>query len=115
MATLVLPYPPSANRLWTFTARGARLTEAAKAYKTECGLVARTQATADMPFLGAVRLTMRFYRPRKAGDLDNMQKGLLDALNGICWHDDRQIVELHAYRHDDKRNPRVEVEITEVD
>ena len=28
-------------------------------------------------------------------DLDNLAKSVLDALNGIAWHDDAQIVELH--------------------
>lgn len=28
-------------------------------------------------------------------DLDNLVKAILDALNGIAWHDDAQIVELH--------------------
>lgn len=31
--------------------------------------------------------------------------------NGIAYSDDGQIVELHAYRFDDKNNPRMEVEI----
>ena len=29
-------------------------------------------------------------------DLDNLTKAILDALNDLAWHDDAQIVELHA-------------------
>jgi Holliday junction resolvase RusA-like endonuclease len=53
------------------------------------------------------------YRPRKAGDLSNRIKVLEDALNGIAWIDDKQIVEIHARREDDASNPRVEVRIEE--
>ena len=32
------------------------------------------------------------------GDLDNLSKGILDALNGIAYVDDKQVVELHLSR-----------------
>ena len=32
---------------------------------------------------------------------------MLDALNGIVYLDDSQVVEIHAFREDDKENPRV--------
>ena len=56
-------------------------------------------------------MDLRGLRPQRSGDLDNRLKCLLDSLNGIAWSDDGQIVEIHAYRHDDKKNPRVEIEI----
>ena len=28
-------------------------------------------------------------------DLDNLSKAVLDGLNGICWEDDRQVIDLH--------------------
>ena len=33
-------------------------------------------------------------RPTKKPDLDNIAKSICDALNGIAYHDDKQIVEL---------------------
>ena len=36
-------------------------------------------------------------------------KVLLDSLTGVIWEDDSQIVEIHAYRYEDKNNPRVEI------
>lgn len=60
---------------------------------------------------GDVVVTLHLYRPRRAGDLDNRIKVTLDALRGHAYADDDQVVELHAYRHDDKANPRVEVEV----
>ena len=66
------------------------------------GLVARQHAPAR-PMTGALRCTMRFWfrRPkRRAGyptsrpDAENLPKGLLDAVNGVLWEDDSQIIKL---------------------
>jgi len=46
-------------------------------------------------------------------DTDNVCKAILDALNDIAYDDDRQIVELHAYKlYSDM--PRAEVELEEL-
>lgn len=37
-----------------------------------------------------------FERPTKKPDLDNIVKSVTDALNGICYVDDCQIVNIHA-------------------
>lgn len=111
---LILPYPPSANRNSRIGNNRAYTPANVTAYKLECGWCAQAQVTAGMPFAGAVSLTLRFYRPRRSGDLDNRIKIVQDALNGIAWVDDKQICELHVYRFEDKRNPRVEAEISEV-
>lgn len=52
-------------------------------------------------------------RPFKKPDIDNYIKGTLDGLNGIFWHDDGQIVELHASKFYSK-TPRIEMTITEL-
>ena len=56
---------------------------------------------------GPVALNLTVFRPRKSGDLDNYLKIMLDALQGFLYDNDSQIVEIHAYRQDDKDNPRV--------
>jgi Holliday junction resolvase RusA-like endonuclease len=61
-----------------------------------------------------VALSVTLYRPRKSGDADNALKALLDALNGLLWVDDSQIVEIHLWRRDDKARPRVELLLEEV-
>jgi Holliday junction resolvase RusA-like endonuclease len=66
------------------------------------------------PIKGDVAITFRAYRPRRIGDLDNLQKIVYDALKGSCFDDDKQIVETHNYRYDDKANPRLEIEIKEI-
>ena len=53
-------------------------------------------------------------RPATKGDADNYAKGILDSLNGLFWHDDGQIVDLHIGKYYSD-NPRIEMEIKEVD
>jgi crossover junction endodeoxyribonuclease RusA len=117
---LTLPYPPSSNRYWRYVGGHPTLSADAKAYRTACGWAAKQQISLDVLWpevefiAGPMAVTLHFYRPQKTGDLDNRIKQCLDALNGVIWTDDSLIVEIHAYRHDDKANPRVEVEITEI-
>ena len=104
-----LPYPTSVNRLWTIAKNARRIvpTKGARYYKQEVGwLLAETD-----PLSGMVMLTIRVYRPRKAGDLDNVLKVALDACEGYMYVNDKQIEEIHAYRFDDKHNPRIEIEV----
>lgn len=56
----------------------------------------------------------RRFKPtaRNYGDADNHAKAILDALNGICFADDAQVVKLVVSKHTDKVTPRVEVELT---
>lgn len=106
---VTLPYPPSANRYWrTFRGR-AVLSAEAKVYKKH--VAALLAAAGHKPVSGPVAYTAHIYRPLRSGDLDNRLKVLGDALTGFAWLDDKQVVEIHAYRHDDKANPRVEVEV----
>ena len=64
---------------------------------------------------GQVKLSVSFYRESAhACDLDNLAKTVCDALNGIAWKDDRQIVWLAALKAIDRSNPRTEIEIEEV-
>lgn len=107
---LTVPYPPSANRYWRMARNRLYPSAEAKAYKEEV----RLTNLRCKPLEGKVKLTAKVYRPRKAGDLMNREKVLCDALQGVAYLDDNQIWEAHFFMFDDKANPRVEVEITEV-
>ena len=78
----------------------------ARAYCKVVAILARGIRPTAKP----VALTLRWYRGRRSGDLSNRIKICEDSLQGIVYVNDNQIVELHAYRHDDKANPRLEVE-----
>lgn len=53
------------------------------------------------PMSGKFEVTLTFYRKSKRkADLDNLSKAVLDALNGIIWHDDDQVVALHLFKRE---------------
>lgn len=110
---LILPLPPSANRYYR-NVRGVMVKSAeARAYRIAVG---RAMLEKEVEILsGALSVTLRVFRARKSGDLDNRIKIALDSLNGVCWHDDKQVEEIHAYRFDDAFNPRLEISVLILD
>jgi crossover junction endodeoxyribonuclease RusA len=107
MNVLTLPYPPSTNNLYA-TVRGRRvLSREGRQYKERAAILA--VAHGMKPVDGEVVVTLKVYRPRRAGDLDNTLKIILDSLKGIAWADDAQVVGIDARRYEDKHNPRVVV------
>lgn len=108
---LVLPLPPSANRMYrAVRGRGVILSAEGRQYKEVCALAAVAQIGTD-PMEGNLVLHADFHMSR--GDLDNRLKALGDALQGSAYFNDSQIVEIHAKRHHTKAMHRVEVTITE--
>lgn len=124
---LTLPFPPSLNAMYRSGLKGAcakcrkeaipftYLSDAAESYRT---MVMGHLERLGRPLIlkpADIALTANFYRPRAAGDLDNYFKGLLDCLTGHAgYEDDSQISELHAYRHESKERPRVELIIADI-
>lgn len=108
---VTLPEPPSINHYWRvargimhLSKDGRRWKNAAHKMASEAGLV---------PLEGPVAVSITWYRRRRSGDLDNRIKVVLDVLKGLAYLDDKQVVELHAWRYDDKADPRVDVLVTE--
>lgn len=86
------------------------------------------------PFKKPIKITAKFYRqlPKKTSqknrelaelgqylpttkpDVDNYFKGLSDALNGLVFEDDNQLVEVHAHKFY-SNNPRIELEVEEIE
>ncbi len=107
-----IPYPPSLNVYWRNFRGRMVLSSEAKQYKRKV----RDLFESDERLIPTAANKKRFvglkidvYRPRKSGDLDNTLKAILDSLNENLYEDDRQVIEIHAARHDDKDNPRVEI------
>ena len=73
-----------------------------------------TQYT-SVPIQTPVRVKMSLLMgTKRRADIDNFNKLVFDALSGIVYEDDSQIIELHIIKGYDKENPRVELEITPV-
>lgn len=103
MTPLALPYPVSANRYWrTFRNRTVRSTEA-NAYRRsvlEAAVAAGVQPILSRGVCVSLVLRPKLTRRGEASkvrlDLDNCIKVALDALIGIAYEDDSQVVKLAA-------------------
>ncbi len=68
---LILPYPPSVNNLYA-TYRGRRIISAkGRKFKSDVAALARKQSAKLLS--GNLSVTFRVYRPRRIGDLDNLE------------------------------------------
>lgn len=54
-------------------------------------------------------------QPGQEADADNCQKLIGDALNGVVWLDDTQVVEWHVWMERDASRPRTELRIFRLD
>ena len=57
-----------------------------------------------------VWITLYFGTKRRA-DWDNFHKLSMDALTGIVWNDDSQIIHAHVEKAYSKEHPRIEIEV----
>lgn len=106
MTPLELPYPISVNRYWrNFRGRSVVSAEARK-YKADVAVLAR-QAGLQGVLLGPVVLVAVLHpkKPQRAGkgparciDLDNAMKVAIDALQGVAYVNDSQLVGISIRR-----------------
>jgi crossover junction endodeoxyribonuclease RusA len=90
-----LPFPPSANVYWR-TFRGMTVvSKEARQYKEFVAALLHNV----LPLAGALSLVIEYHFPTEAGDLSNRIKVLEDALNGIAYEDDKQVIGLTASKH----------------
>lgn len=96
---LELPEPPSANRWWRRHGSVMHLSREAKQYKAD--VATRGQLAAPAFSEGPVSVVIVWRRDRKAGDLDKRLGVLLDALQGVVYANDSQVVQIWARRCDE--------------
>lgn len=124
--SIVLPLPPSTNKLWNDVAYychkterwRARRTSTAEAisYKKNIAVLAASQMRqlgVLRPLTGNLSVSLRFYMGR--GDADNRVKVLWDGLNGVLWQDDKQISHYEVWRNYELKQPRVIVSVRKLE
>lgn len=96
---LRLPWPPSLNHYWRRSRQGGmHISAEGKAYKRQVGIYAASEGV-RVPMTGRLAVEIHAYPPdRRARDLDNLQKALLDALEGSVYANDSQIDDLRILR-----------------
>jgi crossover junction endodeoxyribonuclease RusA len=114
MYKLTLPYPPSLNHAHYNVKGGGRvLTAKARTFYANAAVIARSAGVERIE--GDVVVTLYVYRAATNEDAENRAKFTLDALQGIAYDNDKQIVEIHIYRKDaeqpKRKNARVEIEV----
>ncbi len=119
---LILPYPVSANRYWRIWRNRAVRSAEAAAYRETVRRIA--QGAGAMPSEGAVAVYVRLIpKANKDGganktviDLDNALKVTLDALQGVAYHNDRQVRRIAAdYADEPVAGGGLAVEVGELD
>ncbi len=82
MIELQLPFPTSANYLWSRTATGMRKSDAYKAWLCDAGWEAKWQRPGKIA--GPYKLTIHAVRPdNRRRDLGNLEKAVSDLLQSL--------------------------------
>ena len=86
-------------------------------YKNSIRTIAKIHMQGRPPITTLVQVSIAFRKNRKLGsrsfgDIDNLVKAVLDALNGICFSDDALVVRLFTEKDSDS-NEGVDIIVTD--
>lgn len=133
MFKLILPYPVSTNRYWRVFKGKTAVSKEAKQYKDTVRKIALLSGF-KKPYQGKVEVSYVLYpklpknwktrmacdpvcwhKNLRCIDLDNAQKVLFDALNGIAFVDDKLVWRISGRRAvPDLNGARIEVTVNEI-
>lgn len=100
-----LPWPPSVNRMWRTPHKGplagrTMLSKEGRQFRADVEENLLRQGIPRRALSGRLEVTIRCWPPdRRARDLDNLPKGILDALQKSGVIDDDKLIDvLHVHR-----------------
>ncbi len=98
MIELELPFPPSVNHYYRRVGYRTLISREGRRFRER--VCAHLAASGIRPLSGPLRMVIEVYPPdRRARDIDNLQKGLLDSLeHGGLYRNDSQIDDLRIKR-----------------
>lgn len=117
---LRLPWPPSVNTIWrnvVINKRPRTLLSASGRKWFDAATVEVVQQRAGSKLLGRVHVDVTLHAPdRRAIDIDNRAKALLDACTkGGLWHDDGQVDVLTLRRAEVRRGGLAVLRVQEIE
>lgn len=116
MINLVLKGEPrSTNNIYKYVCRGSfpsgYMSAQGKAIKESYQWQAKSQHRSPL-LTGPLEIEIRLYfGTKRRSDIDNFNKILYDALTGIVWEDDSQVMRSTTEKFYDKADPRIEINI----
>lgn len=107
--------PPSVNSLWINKPSGR--------YKSKRGKIFENLACGELkkqfrykPLANSLKVRIRLYfKDKRKRDIDNYNKGILDAMTRIVYNDDSQIEELNVKKTIGCGFNKVEIEVEELE
>lgn len=95
---LNLPYPPSVNNYWMTSGHRRYISKRGMEFKHYVEKYCMIHKTPSFG-LKEVKVTIILHpRSKILMDIDNCSKAILDSLEGICFDDDKQVVQLFIQR-----------------
>lgn len=111
MRLRLLGLPPSTNNLYAIVRGHQILSAEGRRFKAAIATIARELRAGLSPHDGPIALRIS-YRLRHDRDVDGSHKALLDALSGILYHDDRQVIALDIDKQRVKTGEPAELRLT---
>lgn len=102
---------PVPKQSFRFVRGGGYTDPRVSAWQQAVAVKAREAMQGRMPLTGPVAMRVVFVLSNhRRVDLDNLNKGVSDAMNGIVFSDDTQIISLHLVKHI-KKHPGILVQV----
>jgi crossover junction endodeoxyribonuclease RusA len=111
--TIICSLPPSINATYKTNRKGGFYkSQEAKDWTEACQWEVRKHYK-HSPLTSQIYLGIDFMQKMNR-DIDNGLKLIIDALQGLVYDNDRQVVHLNVRKFEEKENPRVEIQVEEI-